>query len=212
MNFIGKFLNSHELGPNIQSGLLSRIAHAYTASTERLFSERCHKLANRTLRSCDRTANLPRRSSANSSSFDAWCGRTSRPHPIAIVHWWQRQKPRRRGSPRCATDLMAGVMTRPMRFDFTRSSTNLTSCRCTASVCSQKQLVRTQRGKLVATPFGKYAQQCVAGELTGDPVASCALAHGSRVFRPRAARLRRILALYCGRCRFRQATGSPARN
>ena len=30
-------------------------------------------------------------------------------------------------------------MTRPMRFDSTRSSTNLTSCRCTASVCSQKQ-------------------------------------------------------------------------
>ena len=37
MNFIGKFLNSHELGPNIQSGLLTRIAHAYTASTERLY-------------------------------------------------------------------------------------------------------------------------------------------------------------------------------
>ena len=36
MNFIGKFLNSHELGPNIQSGLLSRIAHAYTASTGRI--------------------------------------------------------------------------------------------------------------------------------------------------------------------------------
>ena len=59
MNFIGKFLNSPELGPNIQSGLLSRIAHAYTASDSAPLSERCHKLANRTLRSCDRTANRP---------------------------------------------------------------------------------------------------------------------------------------------------------
>ena len=109
MNFIGKFLNSHELGPNIQSGLLSRIAHAYTASTERLFSERCHKLANRTLRSCDRTASRPDDPQLIlpllMHGAVALRGRT----PIAIVHWWQRQKPRRRGSPRCATDLMAGL-------------------------------------------------------------------------------------------------------
>ena len=52
------------------------------------------------------------------------------------------------------------------------------------------KLVRTQRGKLVATPLGKIdAQRRAARQLTGDPVSSCVLAHGSRVFRPRPARL-----------------------
>ena len=48
-------------------------------------------------------------------------------------------------------------MTKPMRFGSTKSSTSLTSCRCISFDCSQRQpsSVRTQRGKLVATPLGK---------------------------------------------------------
>ena len=59
MNFIGKCLNSHELGPNIQSGLLSRNRSRVHCFDRAPLSERCHKLANRTLRSCDRTASRP---------------------------------------------------------------------------------------------------------------------------------------------------------
>jgi hypothetical protein len=52
------------------------------------------------------------------------------------------------------------------------------------------QLVRTQRGKLVATPLGKsMLNEARQGWLTGYPVSSCVLAQGSRVFRPRPARL-----------------------
>ena len=52
------------------------------------------------------------------------------------------------------------------------------------------KLVRIWRGKLVATSFGRSnAERCAARQLTGGPVSSCALAHGSRVFRARPARL-----------------------
>ena len=58
------------------------------------------------------------------------------------------------------------------------------------SLAEAVKLVRTQRGKLVATPLGKsMLSDDPARQLTGDPVSSCALAHGSRVFRPRIARL-----------------------
>jgi hypothetical protein len=42
--------------------------------------------------------------------------------------------------------------------------------------------MRTQRGVGGDAVREIYAQQCVAGELTGDPVPSCALAHGSPYF------------------------------
>ena len=77
------------------------------------------------------------------------------------------------------------------------------------------KLVRTQRGKLVATPFGKSVlSDARQGSL---PRSCCILRSGTWISRISAAGCsahghRRILALYCGRCRFRQATGSPARN
>ena len=58
------------------------------------------------------------------------------------------------------------------------------------SLAESVKLVRTQRGKLVATPLGKSMLSGTRrGKLTGDPVSSCALAHGFRVFRPRITRL-----------------------
>ena len=76
-------------------------------------------------------------------------------------------------------------------------------------------LVRAQRGKLVATPLGKsmpsderqgsYQLFCFilrSGAWTSGILAAACSAHGRRL----------TSALCCGRYRFQQATGKPARS
>ena len=61
------------------------------------------------------------------------------------------------------------------------------------------RLMRILRGNLVATPLGRsMLERCAAGQLTGDLVSSCGLAHGSWLFRTRIAGL-----VAAGRCRRR---------
>ena len=77
------------------------------------------------------------------------------------------------------------------------------------------KLVRTQRGKLVATPFGKsMLSNAWQGSLPAI-LFHLALWHMDLGYFGRGllgSWPQTDMALYCGRCRFRQATGSPARN